>query len=129
MSSDSNPYTHGRQRSTQVDCGGERSTPVVRTRNRPTWDECRARPGEFRDNPFLGRAAALLEEGEYVTHRFDCNTVGPVPVASVCGSRTLTHSVVHVLDSSKDHASSPRCEASPSVDDRLDLFITPSFVY
>ena len=40
-----------------------------------------------------------------MTHRFDCNPVGPVPVASSYGSRTLTHSAVHVLQSSKDHAS------------------------
>ena len=54
----------------------------------------------------------LFDEGESVTHRFDCNTVGPVPVASGYGSRTLTHSAVHVLDSSKDHASafSSQCE-------------------
>ena len=51
------------------------------------------------------RADALLDEGESVTHRFDCNTVGPVPAASGYGSRTLTHSAVHMLDSSKDHAS------------------------
>ena len=47
----------------------------------------------------------MLDEGESVTHRFDCNTLGPVPVASGYGSRTLTHSAVHVLDTSKDHAS------------------------
>ena len=46
-----------------------------------------------------------------MTHRFDCNPVGPVPVASSYGSRTLTHSAVHVLDHSKDHASSSQCEA------------------
>ena len=43
--------------------------------------------------PFL-RADALLDEEESVTHRFDCNTVGPVPVTSGYGSRTLTHYVV-----------------------------------
>ena len=37
----------------------------------------------------------LLEEEESVTHRFDCNTVGPVPVASGYGSRTLTHSAAY----------------------------------
>ena len=47
----------------------------------------------------------MLYEGESVIHRFDCNAVGPVPVASVYGSRTLTHSAVHTLDNSKDHAS------------------------
>ena len=47
----------------------------------------------------------MLYEGESVIHRFDCNAVGPVPVASCYNSRTLTHSAVHVLDSSKDHAS------------------------
>ena len=41
------------------------------------------------------RADTLLYEGESFTHRFDCNTVGPVPVASDYGSRTLTHSAVH----------------------------------
>ena len=63
-------------------------------------DECTALGG----HPFL-RANTLLYEGESVTHRFDCNTVGPVPVVSGYGFRTLTHSAVHVLDSSKDNAS------------------------
>ena len=47
----------------------------------------------------------MLEEGESVTHRFDCNTVGPVPVASGYGSRTLTQSAAHVLNGSKENAS------------------------
>ena len=38
------------------------------------------------------KSGVLSEEGESATHRFDCNTVGPVPVASGYGSRTLTHS-------------------------------------
>ena len=47
----------------------------------------------------------MLHEGESFTHRFDCNTVGSVPAASGYGSRTLTHSEVHMLDCSKDNAS------------------------
>ena len=54
--------------------------------------------------PFL-RADTLLKEGDSVTHRFDCNTVGPVPVASGYGSRTLTHSAAYVLEGSKHNAS------------------------
>ena len=50
-------------------------------------------------------ANTSLEEEKYVNHRIDCNTVGPVHMASGFGSRTLTHSAVHMLDSSKDHAS------------------------
>ena len=46
----------------------------------------------------------MLDEGASINHRFDCNTVGPVPVASGCGLRTLTHTAVRVLDSSKDNA-------------------------
>ena len=74
-------------------------------------------PGKSGGNPFLRAADTSLREGESVTHRFDCNTVGPVPVASGYGSRTLTHSAVHVLQSSKDNASSLLCEAiSPTID-------------
>ena len=69
-----------------------------------------ARPDKSEGDLF-SRANTLFNERESVTHRFDCNTVGPVPVASGYGSRTLTHSAVHVLESSKDHASSPHCEA------------------
>ena len=47
----------------------------------------------------------MLYEGESVTHRFDCNTVGPAPLASGYGSRTLTHSVAYVLEGSKHNAS------------------------
>ena len=49
----------------------------------------------------------MLKEGESVTHRFDCNTVGPVPVASGYGSRTLTHSAAYVLEGSTHNTSSP----------------------
>ena len=72
--------------------------------NHGRFHECNVIPGETGEDLFL-RASTLLDERESETHRFDCNTVGPVPVASGYGSRTLTHSGVHVLDSSKDHAS------------------------
>ena len=49
----------------------------------------------------------MLFKGESVTHRFDCNTVGPVPVASGYGSRTLTHSAAYVLEGSTHHTSAP----------------------
>ena len=62
-------------------------------------------PGKSGEYPFLRADTLLYEEEESVTHRFDCNTVGPVPAASGYGSRTLTRSAVHVLDSSKDKAS------------------------
>ena len=52
------------------------------------------------------RANLLLKEGESITHRFDCNTVGPVPVASGYGSRTLTHSAAYVLEGGTHHTSS-----------------------
>ena len=58
-----------------------------------------------RGKTFL-RADALLKEGESVTHWFDCNTVGPVPVALGYGSRTLTHSAAYVLEGSKHNTSS-----------------------
>ena len=54
--------------------------------------------------PFL-RAGTLLYKGESFTHRFDCNTVGPVPVASGYGSRTLSHSAAYVLEGSTDKTS------------------------
>ena len=60
-------------------------------------------PGKSGEDLFL-RADSLLGKGES-THRFDCNTVGPVPVASGYGSRTLTHSAAHMLKSSKENAS------------------------
>ena len=82
----------------------------VSTYNPRNPDAGIASPGKSGGDLFL-RAGDLLYEGESFTHRFDCNTVGPVPVASGYGSRTLTHSAVHVLDSSKDQASSPQCEA------------------
>ena len=50
------------------------------------------------------RAGSTLNKGES-THRFDCNTVGPVPAASGYGSRTLTQSAAHVLNGSKENAS------------------------
>ena len=46
----------------------------------------------------------MLEKGESV-QGFDCNTVGPVPVASGYGSRTLTQSAAHLLICSKENAS------------------------
>ena len=46
----------------------------------------------------------MLNKGES-THRFDCNTVGPVPVASGYGSRTLVQSAAHMLNGSKETAS------------------------
>ena len=49
----------------------------------------------------------MLKEGESVAHRFDCNTVGPVPVASGYGSRTLTHSAAYVLEGGTHYTSSP----------------------
>ena len=111
----------------------ESRTPHVRMCNHPPPeaskcfpecpDECTPRPDKSGEDLFLrasnegervrtqrGRICTL-NEGESVTHRFDCNTVDPVLVASVYGSRTLTHSAAHVLDNSKDHASSPQCEA------------------
>ena len=42
-------------------------------------------------------------------------------MASGYGSRTLTYSAAHVLDSSKDHSSSLLGEASPSVDGRAPV--------
>ena len=56
------------------------------------------------------RATCVLDKGES-TLRFDCNTLGPVPVASGYGSRTLTQSAAHVLNESKENASSLRGEA------------------
>ena len=47
----------------------------------------------------------MPNKGESVTDRFDCNTVGPVPVASGYGSKPLTNSAAHVLNRSTDHAS------------------------
>ena len=44
-------------------------------------DQSIARPVKSGGDPFL-RADTLLYEGESFTHRFDCNSVGPVPVAS-----------------------------------------------
>ena len=57
-----------------------------------------------RGQTFFLRAGSLLDKGES-THRFDCNTVGPVPVASGYGSRTLTQSAAHLLKESKENAS------------------------
>ena len=49
-----------------------------------------------------------------MTHRSDCNTVGPVLVASGYGSSMLTHSAAYVLRDSNTHASSlQRCASSP----------------
>ena len=58
----------------------------------------------------FSRAICMLTEEESV-HRFDCNTVGPVPVASGYGSRTLTQSAAHMLFGSKENASSLQNEA------------------
>ena len=46
----------------------------------------------------------MLYEEESTIHRFDCNNVGPVPVASGYGTRTLTQSAMHMLDHSNDPA-------------------------
>ena len=67
-------------------------------------------PGKSGEDLFL-RADSLLSKGES-TYRFDCNTVGPVPVASGYGSRTLMQSAAHVLNDSHENASSRRGEAS-----------------
>ena len=85
--------------------------PLLNTRiqNPPKPQAGTAMPDKSGEDLFL-RADTLLYEGESFTHRFDCNTVGPVPVASGYGSRTLTHSTVYMLDSSKDNASSLQCE-------------------
>ena len=80
------------------------SIPSVNTHTHGWSDEGIVRPAKTGEDLFL-RTSTLLDEGESVTHRFDCNTVGLVPLASGYGSRTLTHSAVHVLDSSKDNAS------------------------
>ena len=78
-------------------------------------DECTAPPVKSGRTLFL-RPGTLVGEEESVTHRFDCNTVGPIPVASGYGSRTLTYSAAYVLEGSKDHASSLLCEVnSPKV--------------
>ena len=50
------------------------------------------------------------------TDRFDCNTVGPVPVASGYGSRTLTHSAAHALVDNKENAS-----ALSSLYEKIDI--------
>ena len=57
----------------------------------------------------FSRADALLSKGES-TFQFDCNTVGPVPVASGYDPRTLMQSAAHVLNDSKENASSLQCE-------------------
>ena len=63
------------------------------------------------------RAGTLPGQGESVTHQFDCNTVGPVPVASGYGSSMLTHSAAYVLRDSNTHASSLQREAiAPKMD-------------
>ena len=51
------------------------------------------------------RANTLFDKEESATHWLDCNTVGPVPVASGYGSRTLTKSAAHALQSSTNIAS------------------------
>ena len=55
----------------------------------------------------------MLSKGES-TYRFDCNTVGPVPVASGYGSSTLTQSAAHALFSSEENVSSLQGEARSS---------------
>ena len=67
-------------------------------------DDGTVRPVKSGEDLFL-RADTWSEEGESVTDRFDCNTVGPVPVASGYGSRTLTHSAAHALVDNKENAS------------------------
>ena len=53
-------------------------------------------PGNSGDDLFL-RANTFPCERESVTHRIDCNTVGPVLVASGYGSSMLTHSAAYML--------------------------------
>ena len=48
-------------------------------------------PGKLGET-LLSRANTFPCKRESVTHRFDCNTVGPVSVASGYGSSLLTHS-------------------------------------
>ena len=60
-------------------------------------------PVKSGEDLFLG-ADSTLNKGES-TYRFDCNTVGPVPVASGYGSRTLIQSAAHVPNGSKENAS------------------------
>ena len=70
-----------------------------------------ARPDKSEGDLF-SRANTLFNERESVTHRFDCNTVGPVPVVSGYGSRTLTHSAAYVLEGNTYNTSSlsSKCE-------------------
>ena len=65
--------------------------------------ECSVTPEKSGEDLF-SRACSMLDKGES-THRFDCNTVGPIPVASGYGSRTLTQSAAHMLKNSKENAS------------------------
>ena len=67
------------------------------------------------------RANTFPCERESVTHRFDCNTVGPVPVASGYGSTMLTHSAAYVLRDGNTHASSLLSEAIPLKMDRAPV--------
>ena len=63
----------------------------------------RVTPDKLGEDLFL-RAACVLDQEESV-HQSDCNTVGPVPVASGYGPGTLTQSAAHVLIGSKENAS------------------------
>ena len=56
---------------------------------------------------FFWQAEDFHGGGIYVNPLVDYNTVGPVSTASGYGSRTFTHSAVHVLYNNKDNASAP----------------------
>ena len=90
--------------STSMSFNSEAYKPCVDTYSTADPKAGTERPDKSGEDLFL-RANTLLDEEESITHRSDYNTVGPVPVASGYGSRTLTHSAVHVLDSGKDHVS------------------------
>ena len=82
--------------------------------------ECTVVPGKSGET-LLSRADTSPCERESVTHRFDCNTVGPVPVASGYGSSMLTHSAAYVRRDVNTHASSLQSEAIPLEMDRAPV--------
>ena len=87
----------------------ERLTPTVCTYMYFSPFDGREMPDKSGEDLFL-RADSPLSKGES-TYRFDCNTVGPVPVASGYDPRTLTQSAAHVLISSKENIPSLQGEA------------------
>ena len=68
----------------------------------------------------------MSEEGESVTHRFDCSTVGPVPVASGYGSRTLTNTAAHTLQSNEDNDLRKLSETKVEVPETSDVNSGPT---